>query len=220
MAAAELTPACAVRWGERPSTVAPGVYLVATTPDPDDHQGLPNCSIDPAAVRALLQVRPDARVDDAPATEKSVTERLAALWVPGEPVVYIGLAGRSVADRVTEYYRTKIGAGAPHAGGWPIKMLATVDALWVHHAPCDDPGAAEQTMLRAFASGLDAETVAALHDPVVVLPYANLELTKGVRKRHGFKRVKEARSSTKRSSSLAQSPAPKLTVAPLCVHER
>jgi len=147
-------------------------------------------------------MRPEATVDGRPATARSITERLEAMWVPGEPVVYIGLAGTSVSSRVRQHFATRIGARAPHAGGWPIKMMADIDRLWIHFASCDDPATTEQSLLRAFADGLPDDVVAGLHDRNVVIPFANLEVTKGRRKAHGFRGVKESQAATSASRSL------------------
>lgn len=186
------------RWGRPPGLAAPGVYLVATTPNPDESRGAITASIDPLAVRSLLAARPEATVGGTAATEASMTDRLKALWVPGEPVVYIGLAGTSVAHRVKQYYRTALGARAPHAGGWPIKLLADLDQLWVHYAAADELGEAEAALLQAFADGVDAATVAKLHDATVVLPFANLQRSPGVVKAHGFSGVKAPRPAARR----------------------
>lgn len=213
LGAADLNWAGVARWGQKPSLFDPGVYLVATTSDPDDEAGHATPAIDSTAVRILLQVRPEATVDGVAATEESVADRLRALWVPGEPVVYIGLAGGPVSDRVGQYYTTKIGARAPHAGGWPLKMLANLDQLWVHYAAADDPTDAEQRLLSAFHSGLSDTVVAGMHDSQVVLPYANLELTKGLRKAHGFKGVKAPRTAPP-TGAKPSSPSPPIAAAP------
>ena len=193
--AAGLCPIESVRWGIKPTITVPGVYLISTSEDPDEERGVHDAPIDVAGVRALLAVRPEAKVDGAPATETSVARRLERMWVPDEPVLYIGLAGTSVAKRVTQYHATRIGARGPHAGGWPLKMLRNLDQLWVHAAVSDDSGAAELAMLTAFADGCDSDARGRLQDPDLVLPYANLELTKGRRKRHGFSDVREPRSA-------------------------
>jgi hypothetical protein len=200
--AAGLDPAGPLPWNKPPPSALPGVYAVSTSQDPDDETGLDHCPIDRDAVRSLLSVRPEAMVDGEPATEESVAERLGAMWLPNAPVLYIGVAGTSLRKRVAEYYRTRIGARAPHAGGWPIKMLSNPGDLWVHYAASAEPGVAELAMLRAFASAVVPEQRSSLIDPELALPYANLELTKGLRKRHGFSGVKEPRV---RSSSRSRS---------------
>lgn len=83
---------------------------------------------------------PEACVDGDAASARTLADRLRSMWMQGEPVVYIGLAGTSVASRIGQFSETAIGARAPHAGGWPVKMLQ-VQRLWVHAAPCADPAA-------------------------------------------------------------------------------
>ncbi len=197
LAGVDLVVEESVRWGETPALSTPGVYLVSTSRDPDEETGLSSCPVDREAVRALLAARPEASVDGKRATEALAVERLGRLWVPGEPVLYIGLAGTSVRTRVGQYCRTKIGARAPHAGGWPIKMLSNLGQLWVHVASCSDPEGAELAMLHAFGRALGPDQTADLVDPDVLVPYANMELTKAVRKRHGFSGVKEPRRTTR-----------------------
>ena len=172
-AGVSLVPAGRVRWGSKVPLNEPGVYTVATTNDPEDASGLAACPLDGAALRRLLLACPLARIDNVQATETSLAVRLSAMWVTGEPVVYIGLASASLTTRVGQYYRTAVGASGPHAGGWPVKML-TLDQLWVHYAPCPDPESAEQQLIEAFAAGLPDDVAARLFDRNVVLPFANL----------------------------------------------
>ena len=187
--AAGLEPRQAVPWGAPIEVRRPGVYVIATTSDAEAHLGLADGPIADESVGGLLRVRPEALVDGVTASVATLTGRLRAMWVHGEPVVYIGLAGTSVAKRVGQFYRTPIGARAPHAGGWPIKML-DVRRLWVHTAPCPDPDATERAMVGAFSQGLSAETVNRLIDPACPIPFANLMVPGGRRKRHGLTGVK------------------------------
>lgn len=206
-----LTPGGVVPWGTRVPLHAPGVYLASTSPDPHESHGRQVATIDARAVETLLRTRPEATVDGQPATVRSITERLQAIWVPGEPVVYIGLAGTSVTSRVEQYFATKIGARAPHSGGWPIKMMADIDRLWIHFTSCGKPAVAEKSLLRAFAEGLPDHVIESLHDRNVIVPFANLELTKGQRKAHGFRGVKEPRASAPASRSQMAAPPPDRT---------
>lgn len=194
-AGVNLVPAGQVRWGTKVPLNKPGVYAVATTNDPGDASGLAACPLDGAALRRLLLACPQARIDNVQATEASLAARLSAMWVTGEPVVYIGLASASLTTRVGQYYRTAIGASGPHAGGWPVKML-TLDQLWVHYAPCPDPGSAEQQLIAAFAAGLPDDVAARLFDRNIVLPFANLMCPpRGPRKQHGISGVRTAGST-------------------------
>ena len=197
----------AVRWGDPVPLTSSGVYLVATGPDPSNGEGAAECAIDPAAVATLLERRPEACVDGVAADPSSVTSRLQSMWVPEEPVLYIGLAGTSLQTRVRQYYRTEIGARAPHAGGWPIKMLAALPDLWVHYGETDDPDGAEIAMIDAFVAGVDPTARAGLVDPTAPLPFANLMYPTGRRKSHGFTGVKAPRSAATTTPARPAPPA-------------
>jgi hypothetical protein len=176
-----------VRWGEPIPEVRPGVYVVALTAETGSTaDAIRDCPLDQSAVESLLHARPELRLDGKRPTAAELADRLAALWLDDETVVYIGLAATSVYGRVTAYYLTPLGARSPHAGGWPLKTLSVLGSLWVHYAPCADPAAAEQEMLAVFASGVSAGARAKLRDPLLPVPFANLERAKGERKQHGI----------------------------------
>lgn len=185
-----------VPWGAAIPIARPGVYVVSTSADAAKESGPETCPVDLEAVRALLQIQPDATVDGTTADIASVDRRLRAMWVPLNTVVYIGLAGTSLQKRICEYYRTKIGARAPHAGGWPIKMLAILNDLTVHYGESGDPQVVDATMIDAFVAGVDDSVRSRLTDPSAPLPFANLMFPSGQRKRHGFGGVQEPRTTT------------------------
>ncbi|OBJ86648.1 hypothetical protein [Mycobacterium asiaticum] len=142
-------------------------------------------------MQQLLDVRPELLLDGRRPDTVTLADRLASMWLADETVLYIGLAGTSVAKRVRQYYKTPLGARKPHAGGWPLKTLANLDQLWVHYARCASVDAAERAMLDTFASGVSASARAALCDPDVPLPFANLTVPRGARKRHGISGARE-----------------------------
>lgn len=183
----------AVRWGAAVPLEGPGVYVVSTTADASAEAGLAAPPLDFAAISSLLQTRPEATVDSIAATPALIEARLRAMWPSGEPVVYIGLAGTSTRHRVNQFYRTAVGARAPHAGGWPVKMLES-DSLWVHFGPTDDSAAAESAMIRHFVTHVPPDAARALTDPTAPLPFANLTSPAGRRKAHGFRGVKAPRA--------------------------
>lgn len=100
------------------------------------------------------------------------------------------MAGTSIRTRVGQYYSTRLGARAPHAGGWWLKTLADIDQMHVHYAPCDDVSAREQSMLTAFADGIDPDLRSRLFDTERVAPFANVDVAKGLYKRHGLSNYK------------------------------
>lgn len=210
LAAAQLQPVGCVRWGEPPSLDLPGVYIVATTPDPDLSTNPISFVASSAAIRALLARRPGTAVDGMPASEVSLSDRLQTMWLTPEPILYIGLAGTSVRHRVLQYYRTPLGARSPHAGGWPIKVLASLEGLWVHFAATAAPSIAERAMVDKFSRQVDPDVMARMCDPDCPIPYANLTIPGGRRKSHGITGAKEERSERRRSARLhvAQRSAP------------
>lgn len=108
-------------------------------------------------------------------------------------VLYLGLAGTSIADRVDTYYKTALGARSPHAGGWFLKTLSPTPRRWVHWAPSMNPSVAEDAMLERFCGGVSEPTRSLLLDPAHPFPFANLEWPPGVRKRHGIAGAKRPR---------------------------
>lgn len=181
-----------VPWGAPVPASGPGVYLVSANWDPDDMHGeaVQRLGVSPAVVGELLTNCSRLRLDGGQPTASALLRRLEAMRPPGEPVLYIGLAGSSVSTRTGQYYRTPLGAAKPHAGGWPLKCLGGLDQLWVHFASCGEVKTVERTMLRAFAEQIDGRTASLLVDPAAPLPFANLEYFtregRRVRKQHGI----------------------------------
>jgi hypothetical protein len=197
-AAAGLFPEGVVQWGTPIPRSEPGVYAVAITDQTDDvAQRCSPCRLSPAVLNELLDLCPELRVDDARPDRDTLGQRLTALWLPDEVIAYIGLAGTSLRTRVRAYYSTPLGARGPHAGGWPLKTLSNLGKLWVHFAACSDPCDAELEMLGAFQAAVSASSRAALQDPELPIPFANLEWAKGQRKRHGITGAREPARPTR-----------------------
>lgn len=184
--AAGLQPHSCTGWGIPPTLDQPGVYLVTNTASGLTEHPPPAYEPSEARLLELLRARPELTVHGRRPTVKALSAALRAMWVDGETVLYIGLASRSVRSRVTQYYGTPLGARSPHAGGWPIKTLAGLASLHVHVSPSEDPEGAERAMLDAFMAGVPAPVRAALSDPDLPLPFANLQFGQGIRKRHGI----------------------------------
>jgi hypothetical protein len=177
-----------VGWGSPIPSAASGVYVVSLNADPESMAGvLPSAPISPAGISELLYVRPELSVDGVPPDAEMLAGRVSEFWLPDENVLYIGLAGTSLADRVSAYYSTRLGRRSPHAGGWLIKLLANLDQLYVHYAPSDDPNRSENRMLQSFVSGVSWQGKRTLRDPDHPFPYANLEWPRGTRKAHGIR---------------------------------
>jgi hypothetical protein len=191
-----------VRWGTPLPEAAPGVYAVslasasnATGPT------LAAAPLDPLALARLLDIRSGLRLDGA-AYQPSVAElveRLEAFWLPDEVVLYLGLAGQPLRQRVRQYYRTPLGARRPHAGGWWLKTLTVLGDLFVYWAATPQYAQAEKDMLAAFSNGVSKTARAGLHDGERVMPFANLRGHDDLIKRHGI---------TGATGELSKEPAP------------
>lgn len=190
--AARVSRADKATWGERPLIRAPGVYAVSVTGNAGESEGpgLP-APISESAIAELLAVRPELTLDGRRPTPDALRERLAEFWAPDEPVLYVGLAGTSLSKRVSDYYKTPLGARRPHAGGWFLKTLTLLPRLYVHYGPSEDVGSAEDALLGAYCRGISDSTRSALRDPDHPFPFANLEWPPGIRKAHGIKGARE-----------------------------
>jgi hypothetical protein len=175
----ELMPEGPVRWGDPIPSTAPGVYVVSL---PELQQAAP---IDDVALRKWIARVPTMRLDGTVPTVARLRARLASFWLPTERIVYIGLAGTSLAKRVGQYYRTPLGDRAPHAGGHWIKTLSVLADAQIHWAKADDPHAAEAELLATFGRRVDPTTTTRLPGGPI-LPFANLQTGAGVRKAHGI----------------------------------
>ena len=168
-----------------------GVYAISTTPSIDDVTPcLPEAPIDPAALNSWLRVCPHFLLDGRSPTVDVLADRLQSWWLPDETVIYLGMAGSSLRTRVSNCYRTPLGARRPHAGGHWLKTLSDLDGLLVYWAPTSEPEPSELGLLAAFADRVSGSTRAALPNSAFPIPWANLEWGKGRRKDRGFRNTR------------------------------
>lgn len=204
MAAANLEHVGVVPWGKPLPCTDPGVYVVSLDQDPTSMTGAQSTApLSSAALEDLLSRRPEMTVDGRRPTREELAERLGGFWLCDEVVLYIGLAGRSLAGRVDDYYKTPLGARSPHAGGWFLKTLTPSPPRWVHWARASHPAVSEDLMLEVFCAGASETARSRLLDPDHPFPFANLEWPPGVRKRHGVAGAKSPRAA-RRVASAAQ----------------
>jgi hypothetical protein len=189
--AADLAPEGVTRWHERIPVDCAGVYAVALAAEIAELVVLPAAPLSHAATRRLLAVRPELTLFGRRPSSRQLARRVAAFWLPDETILYIGKA-TSLQSRVGGYYRTRLGARRPHAGGWWLKLLEpeALAQLRVHYARVERPELAEDQMMGAFCGRVSRSTRLALPDPEHPFPFANLEWhTRGrkLRKRHGLR---------------------------------
>jgi len=129
---------------------------------------------------------PTLRLDGQETTSRAVAARIAAFWIPSTSVLYIGSSQQSMAQRVAAMERTVLGDRRPYAGAHWLKALVGIERARVWWAATDAIEEYEDALFAAFAEAIPAEDRARLHDPAVVLPFANLRSTGGERKAHGL----------------------------------
>lgn len=133
--AAGLERQAVVRWGTRPSSRSPGVYVVSLTDSADAIEtSLAEAPLAPKAFETWLQVCPDLTLDGVRPTIEQLMTRVRGFWLADETILYIGLA-TTLSSRLGAYYKTPIGARLPHSGGYFLKLISNLDELCVHYAP-------------------------------------------------------------------------------------
>jgi hypothetical protein len=194
-----------VRWGTKPTTSDPGVYIVSLTESLGTYDGaLIRSPLAAAEFQRWLDVRPDLTLDGIRPTVPQLMDRIQRFWIPDEVILYIGLAGKSLSTRLGQYYMTPIGDRSPHAGGYFLKLLSNLNQLWVHYARHPDPELAEDRMLQRFCEHVSQDSGRALLDPTHPFPFANLRWR--TRKAHGLRGACEPKRKTSNATGSGDVP--------------
>ena len=158
---------------------AAGVYVIEL---PAPRASAP---LDMTRIAKWIERVPALRLDGQEPTPKQLAARLASFWLPSSTVLYIGATAGSVAGRVAALEQHVLGDRRPHAAAHWLKAL-NADGLRIWWAETPATEEYEDGLLAAFADQVPAAEVAALHDPRVALPFANLRSSDGQPKRHGI----------------------------------
>ena len=168
-------------WGTRVRSSRPGVYVIELPSAPD------SAPVDFDAIGRWLERVPGLTIDGAQPTGRELAARLHRFWLPGQPVLYIGMSAVSIGARLDAFARTPLGDRKPHAGGYWLKALSGLEQLRVWWAETDAAEEYQDALLDAFGAGVPTAEVATLPETSVVLPFANLQAPDGRRKEHGVK---------------------------------
>ena len=169
-----------VVWGRPVPAKGPGVYVVEL-PAPLHHAPL-----EINRIGKWLEHVPELLLDKAHPTSRGLAARLGAFWLPSSRVLFIGATEGSIGGRIEAIRNTILGNRRPHAGGHWLHTLSGLDTARVWWAQTRAVEEAEDALLSAFADSIPAAERAALHDPTVVLPFANLRTVTGDRKKTGL----------------------------------
>jgi transcription elongation factor GreA len=169
-----------VVWGRPVPASGRGVFVVEL-PAPR-----PTAPIELTKIGKWIERVEGLRLDGSRPTSKALVARLAAFWLPSQPILYVGATNASIAQRVVAIDRTVLGDRRPnHAAHW-LKTLRSLDGVRVWWALTDATEEYEDALLSTFAERVPADEVAALPDHDVVLPWANLRTATGDRKATGL----------------------------------
>ena len=161
-----LTPDGPARWGATIRTAGPGVFVVEWP------QPVERAPVDISAVGTWLARVETLRVDGERPTGKALAARLAAWWLPGETVVYVGSA-KALGRRIEAMAATPLGDARPNPSGQWLKALRGFEGARLWWAATDAAEEYEDALLEAFAAAVPAAAVAVLPDASLVLPFAN-----------------------------------------------
>ncbi len=144
-----------------------GVYVVELP------AALPAPPLDIARIGKWIEGLPELRLDGARPTAKALAARLTSFWLPSRRVLFLGAAETSVAGRLTALERHVLGERRPHASSQWLKTLRPegLRVWWAHTTATEEY---LDALFGAFSATVPASEAAALPDPSVVLPWANL----------------------------------------------
>ena len=167
-------------WGRPVPGRSPGVFVVELP------TAVPSAPIELTRVGKWLERVPGLLLDGARPTSRALAARLGSFWLPSQTVLYIGATSATISGRVAAMERTVLGDRRPFSGGhWlhTLRTLSTARVWWTATAAVEEY---EDALLAAFAATVPDGERAALPDPDVVLPFANLRRPTGERKTTGL----------------------------------
>nr|MBA2718417.1 hypothetical protein [Chloroflexota bacterium] len=169
-----------VVWGRPVPAKGPGVFVIEL-PAPLNHAPL-----EINRIGKWLERVPELRLDGTHPTSRALAARLGSFWLPSSRVLFVGATEGSIGGRIEAIRNTILGQRRPHAGGYWLHTLSSLDTARVWWAQTRAVEEAEDALLTAFGESLPAAERAALHNSKVVLPFANLRTVTGERKATGL----------------------------------
>ncbi len=162
------------KWGEAVSSGFKGVYIIAIAATKDHLSVMARPSINLRALRGWINRAQGLAVDGEPASVETIEIRLKQYWLPEETILYIGQTGRTITQRLNQFYGHQLGAPAPHSGGQWIKTLNNLEELTIYIVPTQEPAETENTMLEQFVSNVTLDSKASHREPNKAYPFANI----------------------------------------------
>jgi transcription elongation factor GreA len=93
--------------------------------------------LDQSALRRWLERVPSLSLDGERPTVAQLSRRLAAGWIAGQPVLYVGRSAKSIGARLAGMIATTLGDAKPNSSGHWLKTLTNPGELRVWWAETD-----------------------------------------------------------------------------------
>jgi transcription elongation factor GreA len=167
-------------WGRPAKHAGPGVLLVELAAP------LPAAPLDLALVGKWLERVPELQMDGSRPASRDLLHRLAAFWLPSQPVLLVASSTGSVAGRLSSMAKTVPGDRKPAWTGFWLHFLRNLPELRVWWAATGDAELYEDALIDAFASGVPDVERAALPGGAMAMPWAVLRTPSGIRKPTGI----------------------------------
>ena len=179
-----------VTWGTDFHEMNHGIYIITQYQNiellPKDKSPISLCN---GQIKNWMQNAPSMTLNGNNPSIDDLKQHLPKFWLQDESILYIGKAEKqSLQDRVSQFYRHKVGKKSPHKGGYWLKLLSDFNNYYIHLLPTDNSHEIEKQMLRHFIENVSDEAKTGLIDKELCLPFANLQLRSGVIKKHGLQK--------------------------------
>lgn len=119
------------RWGSGIPSRGPGVFVVELP------AGSESAPIDVVAVRRWIERVPQMMLDGERPAAQELARWLGGMWLPSEPILFVGRSSRAIGQRLAAIYATPLGDSQPTAAGHWLKTLAVLNDLRVWWAETD-----------------------------------------------------------------------------------
>jgi transcription elongation factor GreA len=169
-----------VVWGRPVPARGSGVFVIELAAT------LHHAPVEHTRIGKWLEHVPGLLLDGVHPTTRALAARLESFWVPSTRVLFVGATDGSIGGRIEAIRNTALGERRPHPGGHWLHALTSLDGARVWWAATSAVEESEDALLNAFAATVSPAERAALHDPAVVLPFANLRTATGERKTTGL----------------------------------
>ncbi|MEO8462206.1 MAG: transcription elongation factor GreA [Chloroflexota bacterium] len=181
-----LLPDGPVVWGRPLTTKSAGVYLVELA------QPAARAPLESQRIGRWIERLTNLKLDGERPTARSLTARLASLWLPNESVVYIGGTTRSVGGRTLALAHHVLGDRQPHADGQWLHALIGIERARIWWAETDAVEEYLDALFDAFAQSAATRatspegTIEARPEKALLLPWSNTRRATGERQAHGI----------------------------------